>query len=168
VSKSLSQRRSGGQQSGGGGERRLLAAMVLPWEVYCPICSLSASAYDCLGTVLTRIAGRTTLGQGVHDRADKDKYRCLPSVQILVTPRTISPTPQSCSAPTPHNTIANVTNLPSLISFCTGTRDPLLPSVWGELKKGEDPYAPPEQGCCVGECRVRRVLLLGGVMRARD
>lgn len=41
---------------------------------------------------------------------------------------------------------------PSLISFSTTTRDPLLPNLWGELKKGEDPYAPPETSCCVGEC----------------
>ncbi|RSH86688.1 Guanine nucleotide-binding protein subunit gamma [Apiotrichum porosum] len=37
----------------------------------------------------------------------------------------------------------------SLISYCTQTRDPLLPSLWGELRKGEDPYAPPEAGCCL-------------------
>ncbi|KAJ9100886.1 Guanine nucleotide-binding protein subunit gamma 1 [Naganishia adeliensis] len=37
----------------------------------------------------------------------------------------------------------------SLIRFCKATRDPLLPSVWGPLAKGEDPYAPPQQaGCC--------------------
>lgn len=37
----------------------------------------------------------------------------------------------------------------SLIRFCKETRDPLLPSVWGPLAKGEDPYAPPQQaGCC--------------------
>ncbi|GHJ85279.1 hypothetical protein NliqN6_1681 [Naganishia liquefaciens] len=38
----------------------------------------------------------------------------------------------------------------SLIRYCKATRDPLLPSVWGPLQKGEDPYAPPEQaGCCI-------------------
>ncbi|KAL1407557.1 Guanine nucleotide-binding protein subunit gamma [Vanrija albida] len=36
----------------------------------------------------------------------------------------------------------------SLIHFCTSTSDPLLPSVWGEHKKGEDPYAAPEESCC--------------------
>ncbi|BEI85180.1 hypothetical protein CcaverHIS002_0505810 [Cutaneotrichosporon cavernicola] len=34
-----------------------------------------------------------------------------------------------------------------LIRYCQDTRDPILPSVWGELKRGEDPYAPPETGC---------------------
>ncbi|KAH8090519.1 guanine nucleotide-binding protein subunit gamma [Filobasidium floriforme] len=36
----------------------------------------------------------------------------------------------------------------SLIRYCRATKDPLLPSVWGSLAKGEDPYAPPQQGCC--------------------
>lgn len=36
---------------------------------------------------------------------------------------------------------------PRLIRYCQDTRDPILPSVWGELKRGEDPYAPPETGC---------------------
>ncbi|GMK55629.1 hypothetical protein CspeluHIS016_0206850 [Cutaneotrichosporon spelunceum] len=34
-----------------------------------------------------------------------------------------------------------------LIRYCQDTRDPILPSVWGEPKRGEDPYAPPETGC---------------------
>lgn len=46
-------------------------------------------------------------------------------------------------------------NHPSLIQFCNETRDPLIPAVWGELKKGEDPYAPVEQGCCLGKSRWR-------------
>lgn len=37
----------------------------------------------------------------------------------------------------------------SLIAYCQATKDPLLPSVWGPLSKSEDPYAPPQQGCCV-------------------
>ncbi|WVN87163.1 uncharacterized protein L203_102339 [Cryptococcus depauperatus CBS 7841] len=36
----------------------------------------------------------------------------------------------------------------SLINYCRATKDPLLPSVWGPLQKGEDPYAPIEQGVC--------------------
>ncbi|WVQ93150.1 hypothetical protein IAU59_000214 [Kwoniella sp. CBS 9459] len=35
-----------------------------------------------------------------------------------------------------------------LIKFCTGTRDPMLPSVWGPPGRHDDPYAPPEKGCC--------------------
>ncbi|EIM89593.1 G-protein gamma subunit [Stereum hirsutum FP-91666 SS1] len=38
----------------------------------------------------------------------------------------------------------------SLIRYCKTTKDLLVPSVWGPVGKGEDPYAPPAQGCaCV-------------------
>ncbi|KAG9087281.1 Guanine nucleotide-binding protein subunit gamma 1 [Ceratobasidium sp. 370] len=38
----------------------------------------------------------------------------------------------------------------SLIRYCKTTKDHLVPSVWGPVGKGEDPYAPPPQGCsCV-------------------
>lgn len=38
----------------------------------------------------------------------------------------------------------------SLIRYCKTTKDYLVPSVWGQLGKNEDPYAPPAQGCnCV-------------------
>ena len=36
----------------------------------------------------------------------------------------------------------------SLINHCRETKDPLLPSVWGPLQKGEDPYTPVETGGC--------------------
>ncbi|WVQ64993.1 uncharacterized protein L199_003163 [Kwoniella botswanensis] len=37
----------------------------------------------------------------------------------------------------------------NLINHCRSTKDPLIPSLWGPLQKGEDPYAPVEQpGCC--------------------
>ncbi|WVQ81470.1 hypothetical protein IAT38_003594 [Cryptococcus sp. DSM 104549] len=36
----------------------------------------------------------------------------------------------------------------SLIKYCHGTKDPMLQSVWGPPGRGEDPYAPPETGCC--------------------
>lgn len=35
----------------------------------------------------------------------------------------------------------------SLINYCKGTRDYLVPSVWGPVSKGEDPYAPAGGGC---------------------
>ncbi|GAA5960328.1 hypothetical protein JCM8115_001143 [Rhodotorula mucilaginosa] len=36
-----------------------------------------------------------------------------------------------------------------LIRYCKTTRDYLVPSVWGPIQKGEDPYAPqPSGGCC--------------------
>ncbi|KAF8211944.1 G-protein gamma-like domain-containing protein [Mycena galopus ATCC 62051] len=35
----------------------------------------------------------------------------------------------------------------SLIRYCKTTKDHLVPSVWGPVGKGEDPYAPPAQGC---------------------
>ncbi|KAJ7074188.1 hypothetical protein C8F01DRAFT_970487 [Mycena amicta] len=39
---------------------------------------------------------------------------------------------------------------PRLIRYCKTTKDHLVPSVWGPVGKGEDPYAPPAQGCnCV-------------------
>ncbi|EIW65764.1 hypothetical protein TREMEDRAFT_20234, partial [Tremella mesenterica DSM 1558] len=37
----------------------------------------------------------------------------------------------------------------NLIHYSTTTKDPLLPSLWGELGKGQDPYAPVERGCCI-------------------
>ncbi|KAF9077105.1 G-protein gamma-like domain-containing protein [Rhodocollybia butyracea] len=38
----------------------------------------------------------------------------------------------------------------SLIRYCKTTKDFLVPSVWGSLSKGEDPYSPPSQSCgCV-------------------
>jgi len=37
----------------------------------------------------------------------------------------------------------------NLIRYCKTTKDHLVPSVWGPLAKGEDPYAPPTSGCCV-------------------
>ncbi|ODO06090.1 guanine nucleotide-binding protein subunit gamma [Cryptococcus wingfieldii CBS 7118] len=36
----------------------------------------------------------------------------------------------------------------SLIKHCSSTKDPILPSVWGPPGKNEDPYSPPEAGCC--------------------
>ncbi|KZV63715.1 G-protein gamma subunit [Peniophora sp. CONT] len=37
----------------------------------------------------------------------------------------------------------------SLIRYCKTTKDHLVPSVWGPVGKGEDPYAPQAsaQGC---------------------
>ncbi|KAI5465583.1 GGL domain-containing protein [Mariannaea sp. PMI_226] len=38
----------------------------------------------------------------------------------------------------------------SIIAYCNGTRDYMVPSVWGAIPKGEDPYAPQQSGgCCV-------------------
>ncbi|KAB5558601.1 GGL domain-containing protein [Coniochaeta sp. 2T2.1] len=38
----------------------------------------------------------------------------------------------------------------SIIAYCNGTRDYMVPSVWGVVPKGEDPYAPQQSGgCCV-------------------
>ncbi|TYJ55591.1 hypothetical protein B9479_003741 [Cryptococcus floricola] len=36
----------------------------------------------------------------------------------------------------------------NLINHCRSTKDPLIPSVWGPLQKGEDPYAPVDNGSC--------------------
>ncbi|KAJ5106266.1 hypothetical protein N7456_002941 [Penicillium angulare] len=38
----------------------------------------------------------------------------------------------------------------SLISYCNNTRDFMVPSVWGQVDRREDPYAPQQQGagCC--------------------
>ncbi|KAK6906083.1 hypothetical protein I203_100065 [Kwoniella mangroviensis CBS 8507] len=38
-----------------------------------------------------------------------------------------------------------------LIKYCTGTRDPMLPSIWGSSGKNSDPFSPPEKGCCTRE-----------------
>ncbi|KAK4092548.1 hypothetical protein Purlil1_3169 [Purpureocillium lilacinum] len=34
----------------------------------------------------------------------------------------------------------------SIIAYCNGTRDYMVPSVWGAVPKGEDPYAPQQSG----------------------
>ncbi|PKX94757.1 guanine nucleotide-binding protein subunit gamma [Aspergillus novofumigatus IBT 16806] len=36
----------------------------------------------------------------------------------------------------------------SLINYCNNTRDFMVPSVWGQVDKREDPYAPQQQGGC--------------------
>ncbi|THU82892.1 guanine nucleotide binding protein gamma subunit [Dendrothele bispora CBS 962.96] len=35
----------------------------------------------------------------------------------------------------------------SLIRYCKTTKDHLVPSVWGPVQKGEDPYNQPGGGC---------------------
>ncbi|TLS29688.1 hypothetical protein PpBr36_00476 [Pyricularia pennisetigena] len=38
----------------------------------------------------------------------------------------------------------------SIIAYCNSTRDYMVPSVWGTVPKGEDPYAPQQNGgCCL-------------------
>ncbi|KAI9166709.1 guanine nucleotide-binding protein gamma subunit [Paramyrothecium foliicola] len=38
----------------------------------------------------------------------------------------------------------------SIITYCNGTRDYMVPSVCGPVPKSEDPYAPQQSGgCCV-------------------
>ncbi|GAB1192018.1 GGL domain-containing protein [Aspergillus pseudonomiae] len=36
----------------------------------------------------------------------------------------------------------------SLINYCNNTRDFMVPSVWGQVDKRDDPYAPQQQGGC--------------------
>ncbi|KAI2916631.1 hypothetical protein CBS147371_5185 [Aspergillus niger] len=36
----------------------------------------------------------------------------------------------------------------ALINYCNNTRDFMVPSVWGQVDKREDPYAPQQQGGC--------------------
>ncbi|KAL2144582.1 hypothetical protein VTI28DRAFT_8901 [Corynascus sepedonium] len=38
----------------------------------------------------------------------------------------------------------------SIIAYCNSTRDYMVPSVWGPVPRGEDPYAPQQSGgCCI-------------------
>jgi guanine nucleotide-binding protein subunit gamma len=38
----------------------------------------------------------------------------------------------------------------SIIAYCNSTRDYMVPSVWGAVPRGEDPYAPQQNGgCCI-------------------
>ncbi|KAI1910583.1 Guanine nucleotide-binding protein subunit gamma [Ophidiomyces ophidiicola] len=38
----------------------------------------------------------------------------------------------------------------SLINYCNNTRDFMVPSVWGQVEKREDPYTPQQSaGCCI-------------------
>ncbi|KAK4157997.1 guanine nucleotide-binding protein subunit-like protein [Chaetomidium leptoderma] len=38
----------------------------------------------------------------------------------------------------------------SIIAYCNSTRDYMVPSVWGPVPKGDDPYAPQQSGgCCI-------------------
>jgi guanine nucleotide-binding protein subunit gamma len=36
----------------------------------------------------------------------------------------------------------------SLINYCNNTRDFMVPSVWGQVDKRDDPYAPQQSGGC--------------------
>ncbi|KAK6841658.1 putative G protein gamma subunit [Apiospora arundinis] len=36
----------------------------------------------------------------------------------------------------------------SIIAYCNSTRDYMVPSVWGAVPRGEDPYAPQQSGGC--------------------
>ncbi|KAL7421148.1 Guanine nucleotide-binding protein subunit gamma [Cryptotrichosporon argae] len=36
----------------------------------------------------------------------------------------------------------------TLKAYCSSTPDPILRGAFGETKKGQDPYAPVEKGCC--------------------
>ncbi|EIW67236.1 guanine nucleotide-binding protein subunit gamma [Tremella mesenterica] len=36
----------------------------------------------------------------------------------------------------------------NLINYCRSTKDPMIPSLWGPLGRGEDPFAPQENGGC--------------------
>jgi len=48
--------------------------------------------------------------------------------------------------------IANPFTTNSLINYCNQTRDYMVPSVWGQVDKKEDPYNPQSggsDGCCV-------------------
>lgn len=50
--------------------------------------------------------------------------------------------------------IAQFTNTNSLITYCNQTRDYMVPSVWGQVDKKDDPYNPQagsggSDGCCV-------------------
>ena len=68
--------------------------------------------------------------------------------------RARSLTPWPCSHPPPSASLPRparprprprlLTN--SLIRYCKTTRDYLVPSVWGPVQKGEDPYAPQASG----------------------
>jgi guanine nucleotide-binding protein subunit gamma len=43
-----------------------------------------------------------------------------------------------------------LTRSDSIIAYCNSTRDYMVPSVWGPVPKGEDPYAPQQSGgCCI-------------------
>ncbi|DAA79801.1 guanine nucleotide-binding protein subunit gamma [Trichophyton mentagrophytes] len=38
----------------------------------------------------------------------------------------------------------------SLINYCNNTKDFMVPSVWGQVDKRDDPYAPQQSGgCCI-------------------
>jgi hypothetical protein len=56
----------------------------------------------------------------------------------------VSAPPASLRLASPRQTYAPPKN--SLIRYCKTTRDYLVPSVWGPIQKGEDPYAPQPSG----------------------
>ncbi|ORZ15232.1 G-protein gamma subunit [Absidia repens] len=37
----------------------------------------------------------------------------------------------------------------SMIRYCSSTRDPFLPSIWGKLEKEDDPFIPHSKRCCI-------------------
>ncbi|KAL8975489.1 MAG: hypothetical protein Q9197_000279 [Variospora fuerteventurae] len=52
---------------------------------------------------------------------------------------------RSCSQDHANGPIATT----RLIQYCQNTKDFMVPSLWGQVDKREDPYAPQQpQGCC--------------------
>ncbi|KAK3899904.1 Rdx family-domain-containing protein [Staphylotrichum tortipilum] len=47
----------------------------------------------------------------------------------------------------------------SIIAYCNSTRDYMVPTVWGPVPKGEDPYAPQQSGGCSSALRLPRVTI---------
>lgn len=74
-------------------------------------------------------------------------YVPIPSTRCAYMSALELPTNAACSVPPSH--LSHGQTNARLIAFTTTTKDPLLPHVWGEPKRGEDPYAPPDQGCCL-------------------
>lgn len=62
---------------------------------------------------------------------------------------------REAAAPAPAHiscdgTPSRLTGAHSIIAYCNSTRDYMVPSVWGAVPRGEDPYAPQQSGgCCM-------------------
>ncbi|KAI3021416.1 hypothetical protein CBS147347_7919 [Aspergillus niger] len=77
------------------------------------------------------------------------KYRRLTELNARLKEDLDRPRVKVSEAALSHRVILTPRRVLSrLINYCNNTRDFMVPSVWGQVDKREDPYAPQQQGGC--------------------
>ncbi|KAI4290258.1 MAG: hypothetical protein L6R35_000452 [Caloplaca aegaea] len=75
----------------------------------------------------------------LNSRLKEDLER--PRIKVSEASMSWVPLPTSLSTARPRPV--------KLIQYCQNTKDFMVPSLWGQVDKREDPYAPQQpQGCC--------------------